>query len=1096
MKKLTILLSAASLMLAAASCVKETDTETVLDITCRYELSFEAPTKTGISGSGASRSVSWNEGDIIRYYTESNQSSPVEATVSLSGDKAFVTIPRGRTDEFINAVYGAAQLQSSSSTDNCMFVSSPVKSKQRYTTFAQAHLCAAFSDDLENPSLRFHNTACIVHFTSAADVHKVVFSGNNGEIINAGSSGDLKITYSGTALTVEPTASDASNQTSVTIETDGEELDFYFAILPVCFDAGITVKCYDSYGALMLTKKTGHALNTVNASGAIKILNLGKAQDWIDTAPPEPIDLGLSVKWASYNVGASKPEEYGNYYAWGEIAPKNEYKWANYLYSSSKNGPFSKYVLDAEHGTIDHKLILDLDDDAAYANWGDNWRLPLKEEVEELMTRCTWTWTTRNGVNGYNVSGNGQFIFLPANGMRSSNLADAGTVGNYWSSSSSASGTYFAISPYFGQSYKKSDNCYRYFGLGVRPVYGAMVPATEIMLPSTLILTKGIKESETLSATVLPDNATCKNLSWGSSNPSVATVTADGKVTAVALGTATVTVYSADGTKSADCEVFVNQPIESITLDQTALDLYVGDDPIALSATVLPEEHTDKVVIWTSSNLSVARIDEQGRVTGVGAGTATITATARDGSGKKATCTVRVYASHITSISLNYTKRALMKGNTTTLSVTIKPSTANKSVRWTSSDESVATVNQSGQVTGVNIGDADITVTSVDGSMSATCAVTVYQYIESITLDKTSIEMFVGDDPVTLHAEVLPNEYTKPLKWVTSSSRVAKVDSDGVVTAVSNGTATITASAQDGSGIKATCTIKVYQHVESVSFEEPELTMFINRTATLNVTVLPDTAKQSVIWSGSDESVATVDENGKVHSISEGVVTITATSVDGGYTAHCTVNVVPIPKPEAIDLGLSVKWASFNVGASRPEEYGEYFAWGETEPKDYYGFRTYIFNSTGNDSFSGVQLTKYCTFSDWGTVDNKTSLDTEDDAAYVNLGGSWHMPSKNDWEELKTNCDWVWSSEKNGFIVTSKNNNNSIFLPVCGEIWGGSLSSQESGSYWTSEVASEVYGNIRAYYFSMHVLSDSEWHNDISDHDRCYGRSVRAVLND
>ena len=564
MKNLYITLSAAALILAAASCVKDTNTETVLDNARRYELSFAPFTKTEISGTGTSRSVSWSEGDFVRYYTESNQSSPSEATVSLSGDKAYVTIPPGRTDEFINAVYGATQLKSSSSTEKCMYVTSPVKSDQRYTTFAEAHVCAAFSSDLEDPNLCFHNAVCIIHFTSAADVHKVVFSGNNGEIINGGSTGDLKISYSGGALTVESAASgsNATNQTTVTIATNGEEADFYFAILPVCFDSGIAVQCYDSYGSLMFTKKTSSTLNTVTSSGAVKILNLGKAQDWIATAPPEPVDLGLSVKWANYNVGASKPEDYGDYFSWGETSPKTEYKWANYLYGTAKNGPFSKYVLNSDYGTVDHKLVLDLEDDAAHANWGGDWRMPTKEEVEELMTKCTWAWTTRNGINGYTVTGNGNSIFLPANGMRSSSIADEGTVGNYWSSSISGDGTYYSISPYFSQSYKKSGNCYRYFGLGVRPVYGAIVPVSEITLPETLTLTMGIKDSETLTAIVLPDNATYKSVSWASSNESVATVDASGNVMAISIGTTTIKVYSADASTAALCEVAVtNAPI-------------------------------------------------------------------------------------------------------------------------------------------------------------------------------------------------------------------------------------------------------------------------------------------------------------------------------------------------------------------------------------------------------------------------------------------------------------------------------------------------------------------------------------------------------
>ena len=841
------------LIALAVSCVNEIGNESIPEASRRYALSFEEMTKTEISGTGSNRSVSWTAGDQIKYYTESNQSNPASADVTIESGSAYVNIPRGRTDEFINAVYGATQLKSSSSTDKCMYISSPVKSNQRYTSFAQAHVCAAFSDDLEEPNLRFRNAACIVRFTSAADVHTVVFSGNNGEIISAGNNGDLKITCSsGGTLTIEPAS---GGQNSVTIATNGEEGVFFFAILPVSFDSGISVKCYDSYGALMFTKKTGGAINTVTSSGAFKMLDLGKAQDWINSAPPEPVDLGLSVKWANYNLGASKPEGYGDYFAWGEIAPKNEYKWGNYLYGTAKNGPFSKYVLDAAYGTIDHKLVLDIEDDAANAIWGDDWRMPTKEEVAELMNKCTWTWTTRNGVNGYSVSGNGNTIFLPANGMRTgTSLSDEGTLGNYWTSSISDGGTYYSISPFFSQSSRQSDNCYRYFGLGVRPVYGAVVPVSEITLPETLILTMGKTESATLTATVLPENATYKGLTWVSSDTSVATVDVNGKVTAVSLGTATVTVYSADGNKTVSCEVTIVQLVESITLDKTELVIYVGDDPVSLTATVLPNNATDKSLTWTSSSPSVATVDSDGKVTAVSSGSTKISVRAND-----------------------------------------------------------------------------------DSNVSAACMVTVKLYLSK-----------------------------------------------------------------------------------------------------------PDSA-------------------------------------------------------EAVDLGLpsGLKWASCNVGATKPEGYGGYFAWGETQTqpdKSYYDWSSYKW-CYGSSHY----LNKYCTTSYWsgsGSPDNKTILDSDDDAASANWGGCWRMPTNAEWTELKENCTWTWTSDYNetsiaGSIVTSNMSgyeDKSIFLPAAGYRGTNLYRVGSYGYYWSSSLNTDaplnawhvyfnsgnVYGNFNNRYFGFSVRPVSE----------------------
>ncbi len=150
----------------------------------------------------------------------------------------------------------------------------------------------------------------------------------------------------------------------------------------------------------------------------------------------EAIDLGLSVMWASHNVGAAKPEDYGDYFAWGETTPKNNYSWGTYKYGSGKD-KLTKYCTNADYGTDDNKTVLEASDDAAAANWGNGWRMPKQQEVQELHEECTFTWTTQNGVNGYLVVGpNGNSIFLPAAGCRyGTSLSSAGGYGDYWSSS-------------------------------------------------------------------------------------------------------------------------------------------------------------------------------------------------------------------------------------------------------------------------------------------------------------------------------------------------------------------------------------------------------------------------------------------------------------------------------------------------------------------------------------------------------------------------------------------------------------------------------------------------------------------------------------
>ena len=186
----------------------------------------------------------------------------------------------------------------------------------------------------------------------------------------------------------------------------------------------------------------------------------------------EYVDLGLSVKWATCNVGATKPEDYGDYFAWGETEPKSTYDWSTYKYCNGSYNTLTKYNNSSSYGTVDNKTTLDLIDDAARANWGGSWRMPTKAEQDELRNNCTWTWTTQNGVNGYKVTGtNGNSIFLPAAGCRyDSSLNIAGSYGFYWSSSLNSGYPSDAYYLYFSSSSVDWDRDYRYYGHSVRPV--------------------------------------------------------------------------------------------------------------------------------------------------------------------------------------------------------------------------------------------------------------------------------------------------------------------------------------------------------------------------------------------------------------------------------------------------------------------------------------------------------------------------------------------------------------------------------------------------------------------------------------------------
>ena len=194
----------------------------------------------------------------------------------------------------------------------------------------------------------------------------------------------------------------------------------------------------------------------------------------------EWVDLGLSVKWATCNVGATKPEEYGDYFAWGETQPKDYYDWSTYKWCRGSYNTLTKYNTDSSCGTVDNKTTLDLSDDAARANWGGSWRMPTDAELTELREQCTWTWTTQNGVYGYKVTSKksgytNKSIFLLIAGHRDgSSLLNAGSYGLYWSSSLNADypggAWYVSFSSGFSSGIVYRSTSLRYYGFSVRPV--------------------------------------------------------------------------------------------------------------------------------------------------------------------------------------------------------------------------------------------------------------------------------------------------------------------------------------------------------------------------------------------------------------------------------------------------------------------------------------------------------------------------------------------------------------------------------------------------------------------------------------------------
>ena len=255
--------------------------------------------------------------------------------------------------------------------------------------------------------------------------------------------------------------------------------------------------------------------------------------------------------------------------------------------------------------------------------------------------------------------------------------------------------------------------------------------------------------------------------------------------------------------------------------------------------------------------------------------------------------TLTVKAIPVAEVKLNENNITLTVGDIETLTATVEPTNAtNKTVMWSSSNDSVAMVDSNGNVTGIGRGFATITAKATDGNVSATCNVEVKQLVTDINL--TDMQINVGETK-QVQSKVLPeNANEKALKWESIDPSIATVDSQtGEVTGISKGTATIIATATDGSNVSATCEVEVKQQVIGITLDKTELSLYTGRSETLTATVKPDNANdKSLIWSSDNEDVATVDQNGNVKAISRGEAVITATAADGqGAKAECKVTV-------------------------------------------------------------------------------------------------------------------------------------------------------------------------------------------------------------
>jgi len=744
------------------------------------------------------------------------------------------------------------------------------------------------------------------------------------------------------------------------------------------------------------------------------------------------VDLGLSVKWAAYDIGAKSAAEHGSFFAWGETQPKDKYSWENYKYAAPRKEyggdtrafddeyEMTKYNIDGGSEYYDGKTTLELMDDAAHMAWGGNWRMPTADECEELLEKCEWTWTEYLGMGGYDVKGpNGNRIFLPKLEIGQPTPQLINTSLNRWSSSVRTGKNAYRLDGDGGDN-----DHYRCEGLFVRAVWGKN-------LPKFFILSFDANGGEgTMPA---------RTFEVGVSQ-------------AIKANTFTRSGYTFTGWNT--------EPDGSGTT-------YTDGQEITLSG---------DLILYAQWKLFTPTYVDLGL--SVKWATCNIGATAPEGYGD-------YFAWGETEPKSNYdwstykycngSETSLTKYNTssdygtidnkTTLELSDDAARANWGEAWRmptynewhelKNNCTWKWTTQNGvngyKVTSKTNGNSIFLpaasgryVTSVDGVGS-------YGRYWSSSLDSSepSRAYGLGFNSGSVAWYVNYRSYGHTVRAVFS-------ENDTPSTFV-----TLSFDANGGEGTM------------------PAQTFEAGVSQAIPTNVFTRSGYYFVGWNTSPDGSGQSYANGEEITLSKDLTLYAQWALaTGSENGH-----------EWVDLGLpsGLKWATCNVGATAPEGYGDYFAWGETNPKDNYNWSTYKYCNGSETS-----LIKYNTSSDYGTVDNKTTLELTDDAARANWGGKWRMPTQAEKEELINNCTCTWTTQNgvNGYIVTSKTNGNSIFLPAAGQREGTSVYVGSYGDYWLSSLNeySPKYA-CRLYFYSGSV-------GEFYYSGRNRGHTVRAVFSE
>ena len=870
-----------------------------------------------------------------------------------------------------------------------------------------------------------------------------------------------------------------------------------------------------------------------------------------DCPVADAIDLGLpsGTKWASWNVGASAPEEYGGYYAWGETEEKEVYDWNTYKYC---NGDYWDYVNIGDD-------IAGTEYDVAHVKWGGSWRMPSLDQIQELLDICTRTWTQQNDVNGTLVTGpNGNSIFLPAAGYRMyDRLGDEGLFGSYWSSSVNSDYVAAYVLSFYSSDWGCNEGI-RYTGFSVRAVCPSN-PSDYISFADEAVKAICVANWDTNKdgeisyeeAAAVKSIGTVFHEKQGISSfnellyfTGLTIIEEEAfrecSLTSVAIPASVKTIGEKafmqcpnlskvtlqEGVTWIDEEAFSACALTSITLPESLIRLgeqaleenplisvtlprnvaYLGNsDEDDLYGGVFDYCYSLKEVNVDKSNETYASIN--GMLTTKDLKTLLFYPYAQGDSCEVPKGIERIHCDafnqcKITSATLPSTLKSFYTDefdySAFSNNYDLRKVYAKMEVPFECSDYSFSSETYSSGTLYVPQGTKALYETTAGWSR--------FQNIVEINYCPVAEAIDLGLPSGTKWASwnigaSAPEEYGGYYAWGETEEKSVYNDDtyiycDGSwdtyhhigediagteydVAHVKWGGSWTMPSEEQTQELKDKCTWTwtTQNGVNGYLVAGPNgATIFLPAAGEHFDFDLNEVGEEGNYWTSTHEKG--IEHYAIALYFHSEHIGWSSGSRDPGRTIRPIIAPEKpkedCPVAEAIDLGLpsGTKWASWNVGASAPEEYGGYYAWGETEEKDYYGWNTYMYGRNQDD----------CDH----IGDNIAG--TEYDVAHVKWGGKWTMPSRDQIKELCNNCTRIWTRQNgvNGTLVTGLNG-NTIFLPAAGMGWEDFLNAKgDGGYYWSSTLLSyeEVMAN------ELYLLSD-RWGR--TESFRFFGLSVRPV---